>query len=75
MPFSLAALYISSDKLCALKGIFDIVCQEAAIPLYAKAERDELARTIIQASYSTESDLVLLDIARRAVWSRMQLSA
>jgi hypothetical protein len=75
MPFSLASLYIDSAKLCALKGIFDIVCQEAAIPLNAKAERDNLAHAIIQASYSTDSDLILLDMARRAIWSRMKLSA
>ena len=75
MPFSLAALYIDSTKLCALKGIFDIVCQEAAIPLNAKFERDELARLIIQTSYSTDSDLAILDVARRAVSSRIKLSA
>jgi hypothetical protein len=75
MPFKLAALYINSDKLCALRGIFDIVCQEAALPLNAKAKRDQLARAIIQASYSTDSDLVILDVARRAVSSRMKLSA
>ena len=75
MPFSLAALYIDSNKLCALKGIFDIICQEAAIPVNAKAERNELARVIIQTSYTTNSDLVILDVARRAVSSRMKLSA
>jgi hypothetical protein len=75
MPFSLASLYIDSAKLCALKGIFDIVCQEAEIPVNAKAERNELARVIIQASYTTESDLVILDVARRAVTPRMKLSA
>jgi hypothetical protein len=74
MPFSLASLYLDSAKLCALKRIFDIVCQEAAIPLSAKAERDELARAIIRASYSTDSDLVLLNVARRAVGCRIIVS-
>jgi hypothetical protein len=75
MPFAAAAQYISSDKLCALKGIFDIVCQEAGIPVNAKAERNELARVIIQTSYSTDSDLLILDVARRAISPRLKLSA
>jgi hypothetical protein len=41
----------------------------------AKAERNELARVIIQTSYSTDSDLLILDVARRAISPRLKLSA
>jgi hypothetical protein len=66
MPFSLAKLYINPARLMALSAIFDTVCQEAPIPLTAKAERDELARVIVRKSYTTENDKIILEAARRA---------
>ena len=37
---------VSPEKLSTLKRVFDTICQEAAIPVGAKDERDALAHKL-----------------------------
>ena len=58
---------VSPEKLSTLKRVFDTICQEAAIPVGAKDERDALAHKLITASSTAEDESLLLVFARNAV--------
>lgn len=58
---------ISPERLSTLKRVFDTVCQEAAIPVDAKNERNDLAHKLIVASSTAEEESLLLVLARNAV--------
>jgi hypothetical protein len=55
------------DRLTALRRIFDIVCEEAAIPPNATAERNEVANKILQASATIGYEPLLIAAARKAI--------
>jgi len=55
------------DRLTVLRHIFDTVCEEAAIPPNATAERNEVANKLLQASATVGYESLLLAAARKAV--------
>jgi hypothetical protein len=55
------------DRLTVLRHIFDTVCEEAAIPPNATAERNEVANKLLQASATIGYEPLLLAAARRAI--------
>lgn len=52
--------YFSPERLTTLKNIFETVCDEAAIPADASADRDALANKILIAGETITSEMVLV---------------
>lgn len=50
----------SPERLTTLKNIFDTVCDEAAIPVDARGDRDALATKILVAGETITSEMVLV---------------
>ena len=50
----------SLERLTTLKNIFDTVCEEAAIPVDARGDRDALAKKILTAGETITSEMVLV---------------
>ena len=59
--------FVSAEKLSTLKRVFDAVCEEAAIPVGAKSERNDLAHKLLNASSTAENESLLMVFARNAV--------
>ena len=59
--------FVSPEKLSTLKRVFDAICHEAAIPVEAKIERNDLAHKLITASSTAEDETLLMVFARNAV--------
>jgi hypothetical protein len=59
--------FFSPEKLSTLKRVFDTVCEEAAIPVGTKSERNDLAMKLITAASIEEHESLLLVFARKAV--------
>ena len=58
--------YISPERLTTLKHIFDMVCDEAAIPPEASGERSALAAKILLAGETITSEMMLVLTAMQA---------
>ena len=50
----------SLERLTTLKNIFDTVCEEAAIPVDARGDRDAVATKILVAGETITSEMVLV---------------
>lgn len=46
----------SSEKMAALKRVFDAICHEFKIPLAAKSERNNLAYNVLAAAQNIEHE-------------------
>ena len=55
------------EVMATLNGIFDLVCEEAAIPVNATAERNWLARQMLSAYSLNPDGATLIHAARKAV--------
>ena len=58
--------YYDPDVMATLKRIFDLICNEAAIPVNATAERNWLARQMLSARRANSDGAGLIP-ARKAV--------
>jgi len=59
--------YYDAEVMATLKRIFDVICEEAAIPVNATAERNWLARQMLQAWSTSPDGAGLIHAARQAV--------
>jgi hypothetical protein len=59
--------YYDPEVIATLKRIFDLICEEAAIPENATAERNEVARQMLLACSTNPDGAALTSAARRAV--------
>lgn len=59
--------FINPEKLLILKRVSDTICQEAAIPMAATNERNDLAQELITVSASMDKEASLLEFARSSV--------
>ena len=59
--------YISPEKLAMLKRVYLATCEEANIPIEAKAQRHELAERLMAAGGIVDDEEVLLSFAQKAV--------
>ena len=59
--------YFDPEVMATLSGIFDLVCEEAAIPVNATAERNWLARQMLSAYSLNPDGAALIHAARKAV--------
>ena len=58
--------YFSPERLTTLKNIFETVCDEAAIPVDARSDRDALATKILVAGETINSEMMLVFTAMQA---------
>lgn len=59
--------YYDSEVMATLKRIFDLICEEAAIPVNATAERNWLAHQMLSAWSINPDGAGLIHAARKAV--------
>ena len=56
----------SAERLVTLKNIFETVCDEAAIPADARRDRSALAKKILVAGETINSEMMLVLAAMQA---------